>query len=206
MRRERQTLWRCKLCGWANAEDANKCISCGKQKKRAKKAALPRSREAARCIVLALDTANTSGWAVWICGQLHNHGQHALYSDAGIAKTQTLMRELQSLSTITGLPIACMSERSWGGHMDRGDTKAFGYWVYALRCIGVSIKRILQVYPSQWRAVVLSGGVGLKRDAVRALELECARSIVGTEVGDDEAAAICIGVYAAHCGELVASL
>lgn len=202
-------LWRCKMCGWANPEDGKKCISCNKPKPRAKKAPLPRLDAPTQCILLSLDTANTTGWCIRVCGAIVDHGEHRLYTDAGMACTHAIINNLVNLRNKTGLPIVAVSERSWGGHLGMGRTTAFGYWLHALRSIGVHMKRIIEVYPSTWRAVVLPPGMATaKRDIVRAAEMEAALAMVlpGTKLGHDEAPAIMIGAWAEKAGEVANAL
>lgn len=200
--------WRCKMCGWSNPQDAKRCSSCNKGKPRAKKAALPRSSQPHQCILLGLDTANVTGWSIRVCGALVSHGQHSLYTDSGLQRTQALLDQLQALRLSTGLPIVAVSERTWGGRMGLGGTMAFGYWLHALRSIGVRMKRIIQVYPSTWRAVVLpSGMASAKREVVRPAEMQLALSMVNVDsLGEDEAPAVLIALWGECSGEVGASL
>lgn len=196
--------WSCKMCGWSNPENGKRCLSCKKPRPREKKAKLPRTDEPSQCILLAMDTASVTGWSIRVCGMLESHGQHKLYTDDGLRATQLVCEKLTQLQEMTSLPIVVVSERSWGGHMGMGRTTAFGYWLHALRSIGVHLKRFIEVYPSEWRAVALPpGSVGKVRDEVRAIEMEAAQALVnGASLGADEAPAIMIGVWGMHSGEV----
>lgn len=197
--------WTCKWCGWAN--EGKKCASCGKMKPRAKKGTMPRSRAPHACVLLGLDTASTTGWAISVGGMLESHGEHKLYTPAGIVATQAVLDKLSHLSALTSMPIAAVSERSWGGAMGLGRTTSFGYWLHALGTIGVPLKRIVEVYPSQWRAVELPGHHRAKRDEVRELEQQRALDLTGIEgLGKDEAPAILINRWGQKSGEIGAVL
>jgi len=195
--------WKCKLCGWKNDSDAKKCLSCDKRKPKKPRAPLPRTESPIACILLALDTANVTGWAIRVCGLIESHGQHKLYTDDGMKSTDEVLSKLAQLRNATGLPIAVVSERSWGGYMGQGATMGFGYWVHALRGIGVRMKRFQEVYPASWRAVILPGFHDAERSIVREEEQRKACAMVNANrLGDDEAPAILISEWGAYAGEV----
>jgi hypothetical protein len=83
-----------------------------------------------------------------------------------------------------------------------------GQWVGAWKAAwvreGGTERRVVGVYPSSWRARVLGkGAASAPREQVRAMETLMARKLADRAVGPDEAAAICIGEWAARAGELV---
>lgn len=198
--------WSCKRCGWKNESESKKCLSCGKRKKK-KREPLPRLDAPVQCILLSLDTANVTGWAIRVCGLIESHGQHKLYTDDGMKSTDAVLDKLQQLRSATGLPIAVVSERSWGGYMGQGATMGFGYWVRALRSINVPMKRFHEVYPASWRAVILPGFHDAERSIVRAEEQRKACEMVGAlKLGGDEAPAILIGEWGAYAGEIAQRL
>lgn len=201
--------WLCRMCGWSNATNAKKCNSCDKRKPREKKPPLPRLDTIIQCILLTLDTANTTGWCIRACGAIIDHGEHKLYTDDGMQKTKMVCYKLEQLEHTTGMSIVVVSERSWGGVLGLGRTTAFGYWLHALRGIGIPMKRIIEVYPSTWRAVALPHGMAnAKRDVVRPVEMQTALSMVapGAQIGSDEAPAICMGVWGEKAGEVANAL
>lgn len=189
--------WRCKMCGWSNAEDSARCSSCNKRKQRQPRQPGPRSDAALPCILLACDTANKTGWSIYVGGLLQGHGEHALYNDKGMESTRNVIDTLYELRRVTSFPIVFVSERSWGGVMGMSRTMAFGYWVHALRTLGVPMSRIVEVFPSEWRSVTLPKGMAnARREVVRPVEMEIALQVAGCDtLGKDEAPAILIGKW-----------
>jgi hypothetical protein len=201
-------LWRCKLCGWLNPEDGKRCLSCEKRRPRARKEAKPRESEAIPCVLLALDTANRTGWALGAFGSIVSSGEHPLYSDAGMRATNEVLTLACALSSQHKIPIVIAYEVPWGGRMAAGETKAEGYWIHAARSCGVPMRRFVKVYPSQWRAVVLPpGSASLEREEVRKVEaIEAAKIVSDRKLGSDECAAVLIFEWAKKAGEVLSTL
>lgn len=196
--------WRCALCGWLSPVDAKACASCEKRKPRAKKAKPPPSFRPWRCVVLALDVAETSGWAVWVLGKLADSGEFNIYTDHGVAECARVCDIARTFALQLSVPWVALIEVSWGGHMGVGMAPSGGYWTYALRNAQLPRARIGEVFPATWRARVLPRGMAsAKRNDVRAVEVAQARAIVGgRKVGSDEAPAILIGKWGTQAGEV----
>ena len=121
------------------------------------------------------------------------------------------------LALIAGLPCVLVLERPFGqarGKARGGSDKGRELWRACWRECGGVMKRILSVYPSVWRSQALGKGYGsAARGDARAREQVVANKIkldaeaVGmTDAGEDEAPAICIGVWSAHAGVVGAVL
>lgn len=168
-----------------------------------------------RCVVLGVDTATRSGWAVRTAGKLVRSGEVSTEDDdemEWIARTTVATALLQHL-----IPVLVL-ERPWGGNdaMLIGLGAARGAWLRAWRRAQQPKSRVVRVYPASWRARVLGGGAhALARDVVRPIEMQaalhecctCNASHMQTvrvscrgciELGPDEAAAILISKWAAH--------
>ncbi len=197
-------LWRCARCGWLNPPDAKSCTDCSKRKPRAKKAKPPPSFRPWRCVVLALDTAEKTGWSVWVLGKLTSSGEFRIYSGDGVREVIRVVETAKAYALRLGVPWVVMSERSWGGHMGMGATCAFGFWKFALLNAQLPEARVGQVFPAMWRARVLPKGMhAAKRNFVREAELVAASALVdGRHVGNDEAPAILIGKWGTQAGEV----
>jgi hypothetical protein len=190
------------LCGWLNATTARHCTSCEKTKPREKKTKPSPVFRPWRAVVLALDTAENTGWSVWDRGVLIEHGEQEIYTEDGVREVIRIVETAKRIALNLDVHWVCMSERSWGGHMGTGATQAFGFWMFALRNAQLPRARIGQVYPATWRARVLRGGMhAAPREAVRACEVETASALVGRRVGNDQAAGILIGKWAIQAGE-----
>ena len=88
--------------------------------------------------------------------------------------------------------------------MGVGPGEAAGYWRFALRNAQLPSTRLVDVYPSTWRARVLPKGAhAMKREDVRKLELVEARRLVPKgNLGGDQSPAILIGRWATQAGEV----
>lgn len=167
-----------------------------------------------RCVVLAVDTATRSGWAVRAGDRLVASGE-AHTPDAG--ELDAIVHEAMGYSG----PVVLVLERAWGNRTNT--LLALGAarerWVAAWRRAGLPERRVVPVYPATWRAKVLGGGAhAMARDDVRPLELASATGEViglrgvsrGTvpppELGPDEAAAILISRWACRAPQVGAVL
>lgn len=160
-----------------------------------------------RCVVLAVDTAGRSGWAIRVAGRLVASGE---VDTLDAEEIDSIVREALS-HALHVCPAVLVLERAWGDNTATllGLGAARERWHAAWRRACQPKSRIVQVYPVSWRARVLpKGACRLPREQVRPVELACAQHEVpsvsrGTfEVGPDEAAAILISKWAAHAPEV----
>ena len=200
--------WRCARCGWLCDSDAKKCASCDKGKPRKKKKDPPPVFRPWRCVILALDQANKTGWSVWVLGRLADHGEFDIRKSGGVEETIRVCQIAKTFALQLKVPWVCVTEASWGGYMKPGASSSTGWWQFALRNAQLPFARMCDVYPSMWRARTLPKGMhAAKRDDVRACEVATVRRMLkGRAVGDDEAPAILIGKWATQAGRVGALL
>lgn len=157
-----------------------------------------------RAVVLAVDTAKRSGWAVRVGAKLYASGECDTRDEAEL---DAIVRDAVFEHGMgVSLPVLVL-ERAWGTRTNT--LLALGAarerWEAAWRRVGMPASRIVHVYPARWRARVLGGGAhAMPREQVRPLELAAARNEVGpgVDVGPDEAAAILISKWAAWAPEV----
>jgi hypothetical protein len=170
-----------------------------------------RKREAAsalplRCVVLAVDTAANSGWAIcrgqddYLCfGEVDTLDEPSLNYIVVWAVTRAAQ---------LGLPLVLVLEAPFGGPVRTllGLGAAGERWRAAWRRAGQAGRTVL-VQPAEWRAPVLGRRwARAPRDEVRAHEQATAASIVGERTAADESAAILIarwGLRAAKVSQVL---
>ena len=178
-----------------------------------KKPKLPASYEPHECIVLAVDTAETSGWAVYAAGELVNWGEVDMmrpersrdrWGVSGWDANRVCMHALVETGHDTGWPVVMVFERPF-----RGTTQGqwIGAWKLAFLHNGGHKNRIIGVYPASWRARVLRAA-NAPREQARKSEMDRARQESSSThwIGPDAAAAICIGLWAVRSGDVAAKL
>lgn len=154
------------------------------------------------CVVLGVDTAATSGWAIAVSGKRVDSGE---LDTLDTPELERVVRWAVDLGRLGALRVVLCLEAPWGGPV--AVVAALGVarerWERAWRDAGQTVRRVVRVNPSTWRAAVLGrGAIGMPRDAVRALEQRVARGLVGRELGADESAAVLIARWGAHAGEV----
>lgn len=150
------------------------------------------------CVLLAVDTAATSGWCISVTGQREDSGEVDTLDAAELAR---VVRCAVDLGEARALPVVLVLEAPWGGSM--AVLVALGAarerWLRAWRDADQASARVVRVKPSTWRSAVLGGHyVSAPREETREQEQLVARAIVGRAVGSDEAAAVCIARWAGH--------
>ncbi len=151
-------------------------------------------------VVLGIDTARQSGWAISVSGRRVDSGECDTLDAASLTH---VVRWAVDLGEVANLPVALVLEQPWGG--DPRIVAALGAarerWLRAWRDADQAKARVVLVSPSTWRGPVLGRGwVSAPREQVRAQEQLVARALVGREVGGDEAAAVLIARWASHAG------
>lgn len=150
------------------------------------------------CVLLAVDTACTSGWCISVAGEREDSGEVDTLDAAELAR---VVRCAVNLGEARALPVVLVLEAPWGGSM--AVLVALGAarerWLRAWRDVDQAAGRVVRVVPSTWRSAVLGGRfVSAPREETREQEQLVARAIVGRAVGSDEAAAVCIARWAGH--------
>jgi hypothetical protein len=156
------------------------------------------------CALLSIDTADNSGFALYVQGELKEFGEVQ-------TKRADLVLEIVSrakeLADAAGLPLVLVLEKAWGGKLRvvLGLGAARERWMGAWRAAKCVQSKVVQVTPSVWRAPVLGSYYASKvpdRAEIRRAEQTMAAGLVGAEVGPDAAPAILIGRWASHAPEV----
>jgi hypothetical protein len=156
-----------------------------------------------QCLVLAVDTAECSGWAA-------SHGQDE-YLAFGEADTlddvalRYIVRWALSCAQQRGLPLVLVLEAAWGGPawVLLGLGAARERWMAAWRAAGLPRSQVVSVQPAEWRARVLGPHWSrARREQVRPYEQSVAEGVVGRDVSGDEAPAILIARWALRAAKV----
>ena len=154
------------------------------------------------CVVLAVDTARVSGWAIAIRGRLHSSGQLDTLHTGALERVVTLATEwARNLS----LPCVLVLEAPWGGSVKIVASLGASSerWLRPWLAAGEAHARVVKVMPNQWRGPVLGAAyVSCPRDKVRAHEQLIASLMLGRPAGDDEAPAVLIALWASHAARI----
>lgn len=173
-------------------------------------------------VVLAVDTAARSGWSIWVAGKLVDSGEIDTIDEPALLR---ITRAVHIRAIESRLPCVLVLERPWGGTMSviEGLGAARERWRQVWVAAGESERRIVRVYPITWRTKVLGAqNARLPRNVVRAVERRMAAQVIASErgqrsfwrclfsmgerpaheVGDDEAPAVLIGVWASKAAEV----
>lgn len=164
-----------------------------------------------RCAVLAVDTANNSGWSIWVDGELRQSGEVKKDQRDSLINVCKLVHAYDR-------PAALVTESAAGFvYPGRGAStlialgQARQAWLEAWSAAHGLKSRRVSVVPSRWRGQLWGGG--LKKTLGRGktqtafgvdwalIQLKKAgRS--DHQPGEDEATAICIGSWAVRAGEV----
>jgi len=184
--------------------------SLDKWKRRVKTKRKPKLRLAPvlapnECVVLAVDTAKNSGWALYVRGKYHSSGEVGIMNHGALVGLVCIGAGEVMDAGLRSDKYVLVLERPWGGgnHQIEGLGAARHAWLSAW-CDAHATKtprRVLRVYPATWRAR-LFGRTKQTTGSESSFALVHKRSAAGS----DEAAAICIGAWASHAGEVAAAL
>lgn len=154
-------------------------------------------QNAHQAVLLNVDTAENSGWATYILGELTDWGEVNALED--LERVISICRSNVVVANKMSLPSVLVFEMPFRGTFQGGYR---GVWRASWLQAGGLKSRCVGVHPSTWRTKVLGDGTAsLGRDAVRRYEQTMARGIAGLKtddppIGGDAAAAICIGCWA----------
>lgn len=194
-------LWKCRLCGWTNLSDALACSSCSKPKPRKKQKPLAPVAAPWDCVILALDAAATTGWSLWSRGILLRHGEFKIWTSTGQPEAARITAEARHVASFYSIPWCVWAERSWGGRMGKVEPSSVGYWRCCAMAEQLPRSRFGTVYPGTWRGATLPKGHAKDREGVRLAEQARARGMWGKGIGEDEAPAMLIGLWATRAAE-----
>ena len=159
------------------------------------------------CVILAVDPAATSGWALWD-GSEWTTGVANTWVDRADA-----VMDAWSFDAVAGpvegrdRPLVVIAE-TWPGL--RGSALAglgaqWGKWLAELERIDVPEKRIVRVDTGTWRKTVL-GITRQSGDTSKRAAMLRARAVLGHDVTADEAEALCIGLWGLRSEKVAAAI
>lgn len=178
---------------------------------------LPPSLTPHRCVILAVDPSQrSSGWAIFLDGALVSYGT---VPATRFAQVQAIVLEALALATQHGRHVVLVGEE-WGrgGRMTSVRTAsglgaAWGAWLGVALSTNhegarIARKRVLRVPTATWRSRFrMNARMGSER--LKAAAVKIANARLGLELAmedHDEAEAALIGLWAAHAGEVGATL
>jgi hypothetical protein len=151
-------------------------------------------------VIVTVDAARMSGWAIGVRGELVESGEHD--TERFPHRSAYVCERAVRIAKLSELPVVIVLEFMWGGRVNAtvGCAIACERWRAAWRAAGQARTRMGRAQPKQWRGPVLGTcWAHAKREEVRPVEQAMARGIVGREnVGEDEAPAICMQHWAAR--------
>lgn len=164
---------------------------------------------------LCVDQAAVSGWSIVVpsvTSQLAivDHGTATNFAARRVVMTQLLehARRRNIKPSNLRLVLEDHSKNSWGKASAAtmvGTGKAYGRWEEQWLFHGLVHAHVHAVPAATWRGSVLGSGKG--GEVAREAAKKRARMVLGVEVDEDEAEAVCIGVYAAqHMDRIIAGL
>lgn len=161
-------------------------------------------------LILAIDPGRKAGAALFLRGVLIDSWQVKPGGEAAVVAEAIVRAE--------GEPIVVVRENwSLGGRRGEGSAShqhigmlaglgaAWGRWDGALLGAGIPTSRVVKVYARTWQASVISGRALTRAETLR-IAVNRARAIAHRDVGEDEAVAICIGLWATKAPEVLAVL
>jgi hypothetical protein len=161
------------------------------------------------CLVLGIDPAQTSGWALLCQGKLVQSG-----SVVNAHLRSEVIRLAKHNEVLSGLSLVIVMEDwtagGWPGHKQMfGMGAARGRWLEQIELAGIPSRRVISVYPQTWRAAIFgTGGSKIKGPQYKAMAVAHARSYfgMGRDPSDDEADALCIARWACAADATVSAL
>lgn len=160
------------------------------------------------CVILAVDPAATSGWALTY---VLPHEPHLRTWSHGVAETwqnrSFAVDQADVIASTIGRPLVVVAE-TWPGL--RGSALAglgaqWGRWLAELERLDVPERRIVRVDTGTWRKTVL-GITRQSGDASKRAAMLRARAVLGHDVTADEAEALCIGLFGLRSERVAAAL
>lgn len=152
-------------------------------------------------LILAVDQAAKSGWCIVFAGQILDSGT-ATHFGARKAVLEQLLHTMNAQGlTRSELHIVLEDHSrmpSWKGRGTAtlvGTGKAWGRWEEQAQAHGVPLSHVHGVTPATWRGPLLEYSRG--GDEARRRAKELAERTLGRECEENEAEAVCIGLWAA---------
>jgi len=162
--------------------------------------ALPKRPPTWPCVILAIEPGQVCGWALFAHGEPEMGNEIDSYDGSHVRGVVLLAL---GRAYWLGLPCVLVITRPADDTIDAGEAlRARTNWRAAWSSFGGHAGKVLDVPARKYRAALLGPGcASTPLDEVRAVELAAARAIIGAMAGDlgaAEAAAVCMGKWAAH--------
>jgi hypothetical protein len=165
-----------------------------------------------RAVLLNLDAAQRTGFALFLDGTLREYGAlNALDPDA----RRAVLREAMHTAEVRARPLALICEAPFGGHLSAALslTATVALWRDSWKQLRQPPGTFLEITVGQWRRA-LFGRHGLSRKQARELEQHAARARACADmpfrahyrIDADAAAAICMGQVTARAGGVLEAL
>lgn len=159
------------------------------------------SKKPHNCVVLAIDTATRSGWALFRRGMWLESGELIVSSAEQI---QTIVVCALGYGRASAIPTVIVFEKPFA--RNPATVMALGAARKAWESTWDQLAKphrqkghVVEVYPQTWRSRILGVTSG---DKVPELERANALLLTNRAPGPDEAAAVCIGAWATTAGEV----
>ena len=169
---------------------------------KAKTQVMPPAAKAWRCVILAVDPGDASGWSIWTNGGYKASGILEAHQRDAIPRVIEMLSEY---AEDAGSPPVMVRERPFSA---RTIGPAWGMWDAAWERAFGNRRKVVKVWPSTWMSRVLGVSTKAGKEAIRGRSIQTARTIQALagqsmrETTHDEAAAVCIGRWGTHAGEV----
>lgn len=155
------------------------------------------------CIILAVDPAETSGWAIFEDGHLRLCGRCKSPSQ----QLDSIVMRAVEISLVANRTLVMVGEK-WAPYVTANLAPYWKPWDWALAGIKQEMTlrpapKVVRVNVSTWRSKIFGGKVG--RDVAKQMACECARQWYGLNISEEEhdmAEAIMIGRWATLAPEV----
>ncbi|MCC6649097.1 MAG: hypothetical protein IT374_26450 [Polyangiaceae bacterium] len=169
-------------------------------KRRKRAPAQPAAYQPHECAILSIDPGEVSGWALLVTGLVCASG-----TAAGSTERASAIARAVNKAHFWSRPLVVVAEtwpRRMRGGVPTGALSAWSLWRESLAESGIPKRRVVRVHVGRWSAAIL-GGAALTTEQRRARSIARARHETAREsIDHDEAAAICIGIYASRSPEV----
>jgi len=171
-----------------------------------------------RCALLAVDTANNSGWSIWVDGELRSSGEAKKDQRDSLIHVCKLVHAYDRPAVLVTESAAGFVYPGRGASTLIALGQARQAWLEAWSAAGGLKTRRVSVVPSRWRGQLWGGGLkktlgrgkthaDFERDwAVIQLKKIGVEDADAQTIEQDRATAICIGSWAVRSGEVGAAL
>ena len=157
------------------------------------------------CVILAIDPGEVSGFAIFAYGVPKQSGIVRARDSLG---RNFIVGSAVEMARSYKQPLVVVAEK-WPLRVSGGagwrpagaPRESWGMWLVAINDAAIPKRRIVRVQVGQWSAAIL-GNRQLKTEARRARSIALAKSRFGRVASHDEAAAICVGLWASHAPEV----